>query len=154
MDRLKCSAIVATLLLGLMQATPVLAKKGCPELKFNPKEAKFGKVPVGTTGTVTVTNSSKTESADIVGAAANDKPPFDVDETNSTCSGELMPGATCKLVVTCTPTEKGKFSGHASVVFGTEGCKPQKFKLTCDGVAPVGTPTATATATPTATRTA
>ena len=153
MNRAKFYAVVAIALLGLIQATPALAKKGCPKLKFEPDPADFGKVPVGQSKsvTVTVTNSSATESADVRGISANPAV-FGVDTVNTTCMpGEFKPGATCKLVLTCTPAKEKKYKGSAG--FAIDGCPAEEVKLKCDGVAPVETPTPTPTKTPTPTLT-
>jgi hypothetical protein len=145
MKRAKLSVVVAILLIGLLQTTSALAKKkaGCPKLKFTPPKGNFGKVPVGQEASLTieVENTSATESADILTFSARPHP-FAVDTVATTCAtGEFAPGATCKLVLTCSPTAEKKFKGDAAFVFATKGCKPQEFKLTCDGVAPVETPT-------------
>jgi len=157
MRRAKLSVVVAILLIGLLPATSALAKKkGCPKLKFTPDPANFGKVPVGQTKSVTieVENTSTTESADIFTFSAKPKP-FEVDTVNTTCAtGEFAPGATCKLVLTCSPEAEKKYKGDAGFIFETKGCKPQEIKLHCTGVAPVATETPTATASPTPTPTA
>jgi hypothetical protein len=158
MKRAKCLAVVAILLLGLIQATPALAKKkGCPKLKFTPDPVDFGKVPVGQSSSITVTveNTSTTDSADVLTISAKPNPPFSIDTVNTTCApGVLAPGATCDLVLVCKPHKHKKFKGDAAFTFEAKGCKPQEVKLECDGVAPVETPTATATATRTPTPTA
>jgi hypothetical protein len=130
-----------------------------PKLKFTPDPVDFGKVPVDQSSSITVTveNTSKTESADVLTISAKPNPPFSIDTVNTTCApGELAPGATCDLVLVCKPNKEKKFKGEAAFTFGTKGCKPQEVKLECDGVAPAATPTATATMTltPTPTRTA
>ena len=111
MTRANRTAIVAVLLLGLLGPTGTahaLAKKGCPKLKFRPDPVKFSKVPIGelTFTNVSLTNLSKTESADIssfsVGAA-----PFGLDRAigDSCKPGELSPGNSCSVDVTCDPPE-------------------------------------------------
>ena len=162
MKRAKLSVVVAILVIGLLQTTSALAKKkkaGCPKLKFTPHIGNFGKVPVGGQSSITieVENTSANESADILTISAKPNPPFSVDTVNTDCApGEFAPGATCKLVLTCSPKAEKKFKGDAAFTFATKGCKPHEIKLECDGVAPVETPTPTPTktATATATRTA
>ena len=154
MNRAKFTAVVAIVLLGLIQAAPALAKKGCPKLKFDPDPADFGKVPIGQSKsvTVTVTNSSATESADVAGISANPAGVFSVDTAKTTCTtGEFKPGAKCSLVLICTPAKEKKYKGSGG--FAIDGCPAEEVKLRCDGVAPVGTPTPTPTKTPTPTST-
>jgi hypothetical protein len=147
-------SVIAAILLAVVFATPALAgRHGCPKLEYTPDPVNFGKVPVGTTQsvTVTITNTSTKDSGDLgaMGVPGNIFTTGDVD----TCTGhELFPLQGCNFKFNCKPAAVKKYKEDAELKI--TGCKPLKIKLECEGVAPVSTPTATATATPTATATA
>ena len=143
-----------TLAVGLTPATPALAKSPrCPKLKIDPEKIDFRNIPLDEPGarSVLITNTSETESADILTISAEPNPPFEVEQATITCKGELAPKKSCGVNILCSPTAERKFKGHATITIN--GCKAEEIKLTCNGSAPVG-PTRTATATPTKTATA
>jgi hypothetical protein len=149
-------------MLAVVFARPALAGSfDCGKLKFYHNIEldgffNFGKVPVGKTDTATITvkNNDLHFSADIATIEVMPTPPFAIVDANTTCKkGEFAPQAKCDVQVTCTPQEEGKFKGELTFSSTIERCKKQGIKLKCQGVAPVGTPTATATATPTMTAT-
>jgi len=102
-------------------------------IQTNPMSENFGGQPVGTTSVarqVIVTNKGGStvsiSSIAIIGTNA-----ADFAETN-TCGTSLASGASCKVVVTFTPTAKGKRTANVAIT-DNGGGSPQVVALSGTG---------------------
>jgi phospholipase C len=122
----KLSGYVAALLVGVLAlASPGAAATG-PTVKLQPNSLTFGQQAVGTTspiqkatlfdtGTTTLKISSITASAGF--------------HVSNTCNGSVLPGKSCLLSVSFSPTTVGTITGSVTIKDNAMG-SPQLLSLT------------------------
>ena len=102
-------------------------------IELNPTTENFGTQPVGTTSlprNVVVTNKGD-NAVSIRGIAITGTNATDFAETN-TCGTSLASGASCKVVVTFTPSAKGKRTANVAIT-DNGGGSPQLVGLSGTG---------------------
>jgi hypothetical protein len=91
---------------------------------------QFGNVPEGTTSspqTVTMTNVSVNETANISSIVIGGAKAFDFGETN-TCGASLAPLASCTITLTFKPKDRGPRQANLNI-YDNAGASPQTVQL-------------------------
>jgi hypothetical protein len=102
-------------------------------IQTNPVSEKFGNQPVGTTSVArqVIISNKGNSTVSISSIAITGTNTDDFAETN-TCGSSLASGASCKIVVTFTPTAKGKRTANVAIT-DNGGGSPQMVGLSGTG---------------------
>jgi hypothetical protein len=114
--RIAVLASLVTVMASLfVTVAPVAA---AASVSASPAVLDFGKVQVGTTATLylTITN---TGTEDLAWAGLSHNPPFSADVPAGTCftTDPIVPGETCTIAVTLSPTKPGKYASGLQAQF-------------------------------------
>ncbi len=121
---------------GTASATPSATPTPVSEkLKVSPTKFNFGKVPQNTPSkpvTVTIKNAGTGRKALPVIVETESAAPTPVFAVTSECNTTLEPGKSCKVKVTCTPTDKTLYGGSLTIDDNATGAR-QYVTLSCTG---------------------
>ena len=116
-----------------------LTGAGIAQTSVSPASVNFGNVPVGTTSslkTVTLTNNQSVNLS-ISGIGVTVGGPYAIDPSSICAVGTLLPGASCTIALTVSPTVVGTAPAGTLTITTNAGNSPQTVPLSATGIVPV-----------------